>query len=162
MPHRAHYQSRDYNQLNGGIARWFDPVKPEIAAHPALLASLDLAHAVFERTTPAPKWEIELHQFRITAAAGEHGRPTPEGMHRDGVDYVMVMLIRRENIESGVTSIADAAGRSLGSFTLAQPMDATFVDDHRVFHGVTPIVPVDPARPAWRDVLVATFRAISA
>ena len=31
-PHQPHYQSRDYNPLNGGIARWFDPVLPEIAA----------------------------------------------------------------------------------------------------------------------------------
>ena len=23
--HQPHYQSRDYNPLNGGIARWFDP-----------------------------------------------------------------------------------------------------------------------------------------
>ncbi len=158
QPHRAHFQSRDYNSLNGGVARWFDPVKDDIAAHPALLAALDLSHEIFNAVSPHPLWEIELHQFRITAAPGEEGRPTPEGMHRDGVDYVMVMLIRRENIESGVTGIADCNGASLGSFTLAQPMDATFVDDRRVFHGVTPIVPVDPVLPAWRDVLVATFR----
>src|SRR5579871_3664331 len=25
-PHQPHYQSRDYNALNGGIARWFEPV----------------------------------------------------------------------------------------------------------------------------------------
>jgi hypothetical protein len=158
QPHRAHFQSRDYNSLNGGVARWFDPVKDDIAAHPALLAVIDLGYEIFNAVAPRPLWEIELHQFRITAAPGEEGRPTPEGMHRDGVDYVMVMLIKRENIESGVTSIADCNGASLGSFTLAQPMDATFVDDRRAFHGVTPIVPIDPALPAWRDVLVATFR----
>jgi len=32
------------------------------------------------------------------------------------------------------------------------------VDDHRVFHGVTPVVPVDAGKPAHRDVLVLTFR----
>ena len=31
-PHQPHYQSRDYNPLNGGIERWFAPVLPEIAA----------------------------------------------------------------------------------------------------------------------------------
>src|ERR1043165_179990 len=25
-PHQPHFQSRDYNRLNGGIARWFDPI----------------------------------------------------------------------------------------------------------------------------------------
>jgi hypothetical protein len=160
QPHRAHYQSRDYNTLNGGIARWFEPVKDKIAAHPILQVELALAYQVFNQATPHDGWEIELHQFRITAAAGGEGRPTPEGMHRDGVDFVMVMLVRRENVQSGETMIEDTGKNLLGSFTLTHPMDATFVDDHRVLHGVTPIVPIDPDRPAWRDVLVATFRRV--
>ena len=32
------------------------------------------------------------------------------------------------------------------------------MDDDRVFHGVTPVEPIDPAEPAFRDVLVVTFR----
>ena len=35
-PHQPHYQSRDYNPVNGGIQRWFDPVTQEIGAHPAM------------------------------------------------------------------------------------------------------------------------------
>lgn len=160
QPHRAHYQGRDYNALNGGVARWFDPVTDAIAAHPALLAALDLAYQTFDLVTPHPLWEIELHQFRITAVPGGEGLPTPEGMHRDGVDFVMVMLVKRENVQSGVTIIEDTAHTKLGSFTLTHPCDTTFVDDHRVYHGVTPIEPIHPTAPAWRDVLVATFRRI--
>ena len=159
-PHRPHYQSRDYNTLNGGIARWFEPVKNSIASHPVTRAALDLSYACFNQTSPHPSWEIELHQFRIAAAGGNTGQPTPEGMHRDGVDFVTVMLVKRENVQSGVTLIEDINKTPLGHFTLTHPMDATFVDDHRVLHGVTPISPIDPTRPAWRDVLVATFRKI--
>ena len=32
------------------------------------------------------------------------------------------------------------------------------VDDRRVAHGVTAVTPLDPALPAFRDVLVVTFR----
>ncbi len=39
-PHQPHYQSRDYNPLNGGIQRWFEPVSEAIGAHPALRAIL--------------------------------------------------------------------------------------------------------------------------
>ncbi|MBV8704280.1 MAG: 2OG-Fe dioxygenase family protein, partial [Acetobacteraceae bacterium] len=39
-PHQAHYQSRDYNKLNGGIARWFEPVLPEIGAGPSMTTVL--------------------------------------------------------------------------------------------------------------------------
>ncbi len=79
-------------------------------------------------------------------------------MHRDGVDWVLVLLVGRVNIASGVTSIHAPDGAELGRFTLTDPMDAAWVDDHRVLHGVTPVAPVDPARPAHRDVLVVTFR----
>jgi hypothetical protein len=99
-----------------------------------------------------------LHQFRIEAQPGQEGRPTPEGMHRDGVDWVLVLMVRRENVESGETTIYDLARHPLGSFTLTEPLDAAWVDDSRVYHGVTPVRPLDPARPAYRDVLVLTFR----
>jgi len=161
-PHQPHYQSRDYNPLNGGIERWFEPVTEAAGAHPALRAILGSCHTLFDRLTPPavrpPSWHVEIHQFRIETRPGQEGRPTPEGMHRDGVDWVLVLLVSRVNVTSGETSIHDLAKRSLGSFTLTEPLDAAFTDDNRVYHGVTPIAPLDPARPGHRDVLVVTFR----
>ena len=104
------------------------------------------------------RWHVEVHQFRIEARSGETGQPTPEGMHRDGVDYVLVLLVNRRNIASGVTSVHDLAGADAGQFTLTEPLDAALVDDARVMHGVTPVEPLDPAQPGYRDVLVVTFR----
>jgi hypothetical protein len=157
-PHQPHYQSRDYNALNGGIARWFDPVLPEIAAGPSMTTILNSCRSLFEQLLPATAWHIEVHQFRIEARSGVEGRPTPEGMHRDGVDHVLVLLVGRRNIQSGVTTIHSTDRRDLGSFTLAEPFDAAWVDDHRVMHGVTPVEPMDPDLPGFRDVLVVTFR----
>ena len=161
-PHQPHYQSRDYNPLNGGIERWFEPVTETIAGHPALTAILQTSQAWFDRMTPAAvrpaAWHVELHQFRIEARPGEAGHPTPEGMHRDGVDWVLVLMVRRENIASGETTIYDLVKRPLGSFTLTAPLDSALVDDSRVYHGVTPVVPLDPRYQAYRDVLVVTFR----
>ena len=161
-PHQPHYQSRDYNPLNGGVQRWFEPVTDAAGAHPALRAILGTCHRLFDRLTP-PKlrpasWHVEIHQFRIEARPGREGRPTPEGMHRDGVDWVLVLLVSRVNVQSGETSIHDVAKQPLGSFTLTEPLDAAFTDDNRVFHGVTPVTPLDPAQPCHRDVLVVTFR----
>jgi hypothetical protein len=79
-------------------------------------------------------------------------------MHRDGVDWVLVLMVRRENIASGETTIYDLARRPLGSFTLTAPLDAALVDDSRVYHGVTAVTPIDPRLPAYRDVLIVTFR----
>jgi hypothetical protein len=157
-PRQPHYQSRDYNALNGGIARWFEPMLPETIDSPAFRAITRVCTALFDGLTPAPAWHMEAHQFRIEARVGQAGQPTPEGMHQDGVDWVLVLMIGRKNIASGTTSIHGLDRRLLGSFTLEAPMDAALLDDHRVFHGVTPVQPLDASEPAYRDVLVLTWR----
>jgi hypothetical protein len=156
--HQPHYQSRDYNALNGGVARWFEPIDAAVGQGETMNAILTCSRAAFETLAGPRDWHVEVHQFRIAARAGEEGRPTPEGIHRDGVDYVLVLLVDRQNIASGVTTVHRLDGHELGSFTLTEPLDAALLDDSRVAHGVTPIVPVDATRPAYRDVLVVTWR----
>lgn len=159
QPHQPHYQTLEYNPLHGGIERWFKPVTPETGVGPSLTTILEFCRGLFGSLAPAVRaWHVEVHQFRIEARPGEPGRPTPEGMHRDGVDYVLVLLIRRRNIKSGTTTIHGLDRQLLGSFTLAEPFDAALVHDTRAYHGVTPVEPLDPTQPAYRDVLVVTFR----
>jgi hypothetical protein len=181
QPDQPHYQSADYNSLNGGIERWFEPILPEIGGGQSLTTILTFCHQLFGGIDPAvPNWHVEVHQFRIEAAAEMLGKPTPEGVHRDGVDHVLVLMINRVNIASGTTQVhtipdqqagqggdlspaplsASAKPPLLGSFTLTQPFDAALVEDRRVMHGVTPVTPIDPTLPAYRDVLVVTFRAM--
>jgi hypothetical protein len=156
-------QSLDYNPVNGGIERWFEPIEPEVGAGASLLAILAFCRTLFDTLAPSiPRWHIEVHQFRIEARPDEQGRPTPEGLHRDGVDYVLVLLVDRRNIARGVTTIHAPDGRPLGHFTLTVPFDAALVDDARVAHGVTPVEPIDSQQPAYRDVLVVTFAARAA
>lgn len=157
--HQPHYQSLDYNPLHGGIARWFEPIARDIGSGPTLGTILAFCRALFGTLAPATRaWRVEVHQFRIEARAGEPGLPTPEGLHRDGVDYVLVLLVNRRNIASGTTSIHALDGRPLGQFTLTDPLDAALVDDARVAHGVTPVEAIDPGQPAYRDVLVVTVQ----
>ena len=152
-----HYQGLDYNPLNGGIARWFEPVEQPIGAGLLLRSILLLALRTFGVARFRTRWHIEVHQFRIVAQGGREGRPTPEGVHRDGVDFVLVMMIRRQNIGSGRTDLYEA-GAAVASFTLTDPASAVMLDDRRLAHGVTPVVPVEPLAESYRDVLVVTFR----
>jgi len=159
QPHQPHFQTTDYNPLNGGVQRWFEPVLTAIGDGPTMRTVLGWCRDLFGALDPATAaWHVETHQFRIEARAGVVGKPTPEGMHRDGVDHVLVLMIKRTNIASGTTSIHSIDRKPLGSFTLADPFDAALVEDRRCFHGVTPVEPIDPTQPAHRDVLVVTFR----
>jgi hypothetical protein len=159
QPHQPHYQSRDYNRLNGGIQRWFEPVTEAAAQNPVTLAMLELCQMLFSglETNAARERHVEMHQFRIEPAADETSYPTPEGMHRDGVEWVCVLLVGRSNVEDGVTQVHDHQGRELGAFTLSNPLDTVFLDDRRVLHGVTGVQRIDSYQAGFRDVFVVTF-----
>ncbi len=159
MPHQPHYQTVDYNPLNGGVARYFAPILDDLHHSRTLAALLELGNAVFSQINSNPYWHIELHQFRIEARDGKLGKPTPEGVHRDGVDFVIVVMIKRVNIDSGATTIFNLENELVGEFMLRQPLDMVLVNDRRVYHGVTPITQIDPELEAYRDVLVITFKA---
>ncbi|HZP64712.1 MAG TPA: 2OG-Fe dioxygenase family protein [Rudaea sp.] len=162
-PQQPHYQGLEYNKLYGGIERWFEPIEPHIADGASMRTILGFCVALFGMlSADVARWHVEVHQFRIEARPGEPGQPTPEGMHRDGVDYVLVLLVARVNIASGTTTIHAPDGTPLGSFTLERAFDSALVDDARVFHGVTAVEPIDPEQPAYRDVLVVTFRRLGA
>jgi hypothetical protein len=158
VAHRAHWQSLDYNALHGGMERWFEPMHADTVASPAWAKLLTaLAHtASAVRGTPHTKWCIEAHQFRIDTTDGI-GRPTPEGAHRDGVDFVAVFMVNRTDIKGGETRVFEANGPQGERFTLSEPWSLMLLDDTRVIHESTPIQPL--AEGGHRDTLVLTCRA---
>lgn len=155
MPHRAHWQPTDYNALHGGMERWFEPIDPAVTSAAIWQQLLQALGALFAGIRPVARWYIEAHQFRIDTAAGI-GRPTPEGAHRDGVDYVAVILIDRNNVRGGETRVFEAQGTAGVRFTMTQPWTTLLLDDVRVIHETTPIQPEGAS--GVRDTLVLTYR----
>ena len=156
VPHRAHWQSVDYNALHGGIERWFEPSQAELTSNPAWYALLlGLAH-ILNGVKQVSTWFIEAHQFRIDTTDGI-GRPTPEGAHRDGVDFVAVFLLNRVSIKGGETRIFSATGSAGLRFTLTEPWSLLLMNDERMIHESTPIQPL--GQHGYRDTLVLTFRS---
>lgn len=155
-PHRAHYQPRDYNALHGGMRRWFEPVEPETVEQAAWGGLLRGLTGVCSALRPAESWYVEAHQFRIDTTDGI-GRPTPEGAHRDGVDFVAVLVVGRCGIKGGETRVFDAHGPDGQRFTLCEPWTLVLLDDARVIHESTPIQPL--SGHGHRDTLVLTWRA---
>jgi hypothetical protein len=158
-PHRAHWQPVEYNALHGGMHRWFEPISEAVANHPAWHQLIQQLPTLFgSQNEAAPKndvWFVEAHQFRIDTEGGI-GRPTPEGAHRDGVDFVAVFLIARHAIKGGETRIFEAQGASGQRFTLTEPWSLLLLDDTRMIHETTPIQPI--GANAYRDTLVITYR----
>lgn len=160
-PHRAHWQPTSYNALHGGMERWFEPIPPQVVSSPAWVQLVTSIGSLVAQLRPVEKWFIEAHQFRIDTTGGI-GRPTPEGAHRDGVDFVALLLVQRKNVRGGETRVFDANGSSGVRFTMEEPWSLLLMDDARVIHETTPIQPNDPvSENGMRDTLVLTYRARS-
>ena len=156
VPHRAHWQPLEYNALHGGLERWFEPMRAEVLVQPVwsrLLRALSAQCSAWTRPQP---WFVEAHQFRIDTTDGI-GRPTPEGAHRDGVDFVAVLLVSRVQVKGGETRVFEADGPAGLRFTMSEPWTTLLLDDARVVHESTPIQPEGDG--AHRDTLVLTFRS---
>lgn len=153
---RAHWQPVAFNALHGGFERWFEPLEPALEASPAWSALIAGLGRLFAQLMPVERWYVEAHQFRIDTTDGI-GRPTPEGAHRDGVDFVAIILVGRQGIRGGESRVFEAAGPHGLRFTVGEPWSALLVDDARVIHETTPIQP-EGTDVGWRDTLVLTYR----
>ena len=88
-PHRAHWQSRDYNALHGGMQRWFEPITPAVVSQPAWerllqalgdqFTQLKPRAAVVRRSAPVPHRHQRRHR---SAYAGR--RASRRGRFRRG------------------------------------------------------------------------------
>ncbi|MFM2060320.1 MAG: hypothetical protein RLY71_4705 [Pseudomonadota bacterium] len=163
LPHGPYEQPTYINGLNGGVSRLFDPLEPTFVTDPVFSRLLDWLTHLCDQCEGSPQhWNIRLHPYRIVAGLAQAGNPTPEGLHRDGVDYIVSMMVARCNVEGGQSTVTDNHRRVLWQRTLEKPLDIMIGQDALTMHAVTPVVPLDPALPAWRDVLVVAFTKVEA
>jgi hypothetical protein len=158
LPHGPYEQPKYINNLNGGVPRLFDPLEDSFVSHPLFNRLLDWLTRVYDQCEGAPQnWNIRLHPYRVVASSVEAGNPTPEGLHRDGVDYIVSMLVMRNNVVGGESTITDNQGQVLWQRTLQGPLDIMIGQDAQIMHAVSPVTPSERGVAAWRDVLVVAF-----
>ncbi|MBB1246787.1 2OG-Fe dioxygenase family protein, partial [Streptomyces durbertensis] len=156
--HGTFVQPDDTNPLYVDVERRFDPLTGAFVADPVFRKLVGLLGALARGLDARDEWVVQVHPFRVIAAGGQDGQPTPEGRHKDGVTLVTSMLVGRENAAGGRSAVYDdSGGAPLLAATLDEPGALLLGDDRRTEHEVSPIRPRDPASPARRDVLVTTL-----
>ncbi|MFF8842166.1 2OG-Fe dioxygenase family protein [Streptomyces sp. NPDC015127] len=159
LPHETFVQPEHTNPLYDAVDRHFEPLTGAFTDDPVLRAVLGLLGHLAGALDGTARWSVKVHPFRVIATAGGVAEPTPEGRHRDGVTLVSSLLVARDNVSGGESTVVTPEGRQLLSTTLRDPGSLLLNDDRCTLHGVSAVRPVDPARPAHRDVLVTTFTA---
>ncbi len=159
LPHVDYFQSADINKVTGGFIRKFAPMREGSFGNAFLreLIRFDFAQFPLDRADRQAAWEVQAHLIRVTARAGEQGHPTPEGIHRDGAEYVSVHLAELVNARGGDVSIYAEDKQPLASFRLEDILDCYFFRDASLWHQASPISPIADAHQATRSILTFDF-----
>jgi hypothetical protein len=150
LEHRAYTTFRKFNSVAGGIRRDYEPIAVDFTPLIKLGAEgfpLDTSEA----------WQINVHQNRTRADGGRPGPLTPEGVHHDGHEFVMIAVLRRNNVAGGETRLWHSrdAEEPFWTGTLA-PGQAVLLDDRALAHDVTDVVSADGG-PGHRDIVIVAF-----
>lgn len=120
----------------------------------------------------ADKWVLTAFHTRTTSDAQHVGEPALEGVHSDGVDHTMTVLLGSRNMteDSAVTRIHDMRERNALRWSDVDPelaigrwkhhdfLDTILIVDHERKHSVSTIMRQDTAQSARRDMLVLFTR----
>ena len=152
LPHGYLFQSKEYNPLVGDIKREFAEIDDA-------LTQLDdfkkLVFAFIDACKLHPEAEIGVHQIRTTCSLNNFGNPAPEGIHRDGTDFIGILSVNRENIQGAETHLYVEKKEKPVFKKILNPGELLLVNDREFFHFTTPIKPTSDVQGV-RDVFVLT------
>ena len=160
LPHEDYFQDTSINAVTGGIVRRFAPLTEATVANPFLheLIRFDFDHFPLADTDMQyHPWQVDVHQIHVVAGLTTEGHPTPEGVHRDGAEFVTVHLAALKNAAGGLVTVYDDNREALESFQLKKLLDSYLFNDAILWHGVTPIYPADGQNKAERGILTFDF-----
>ncbi len=151
LEHRDYTAFKEFNPIGGGIKRKHPPLEADWFTDYVRLgiAGMEL--------DDSEDWQINVHQNRTVATPEKPGLLTPEGIHRDGHEFVMIGILRRNNVIGGETRLWTGPEDKEPFWTgTLQPGQAVLLDDRNVWHDVTDVLPEDGTR-GNRDIFIASF-----
>ncbi|MBR8839092.1 MAG: 2OG-Fe dioxygenase family protein [Stigonema ocellatum SAG 48.90 = DSM 106950] len=152
LPHGYLIQSKKYNPLVGDIKREFAELDDAMIE---LEIFKNLVFAFTDSCKLHPQAEIGVHQIRTSCSLDNSGNPAPEGIHRDGVDFLGIFSVDRDNILGGETHLYTSKEKKPIFSQVLNPGELLLVNDHEFSHFTTPIKSEIDAQ-GTRDVFVLT------
>ena len=149
LPIRPFSQKLLNNPLVGNQLRYFPAVKTDL--RPFILNGFETLGV-----SRSNSLQVNCHQIRVAGKPEQIGRSSPEGIHRDGVDFVLMGCINRINVTGGESRIYDNNKNLVHSRTL-QTSEGLIVDDRVGYHYASDFELEDPAKGGHRDMLIIAF-----
>ncbi|KAL6704175.1 hypothetical protein ACN47E_008735 [Coniothyrium glycines] len=173
----------DYKRHDSGVPRMFDEAPIEMQGNTVVQALMVFKTLVFQGIKVAPRdgldyssptWICTMFNARTHTFKNEgiHGEPALEGVHSDGSDHTMTVLLGSRNMrpDSAVTFMHDNEEVTGIQTWETNPtlirgrvhhqhfLDTLVFVDHEFKHSVTSVYQQDTAQPTSRDMLVIFTR----
>jgi len=117
---------------------------------------IQVGNKVKKHNTSVKKLSISIHHTLVLCIPDQVSSNSPEGIHQDGMDYIVsALVVERNNINGGESIIYGAdATTPLLNITL-QSGQGIFQPDKGtdLWHEVTPISLVDPKKSGYRSTI---------
>ena len=143
------------NKLTGHIERPIESVNSDVDFTPYILNGFKTIQKRWPLNDVENEWLTNCHQIRTHAYNPKEGIPVPEGIHRDGVEYIMMGCVSRVEIKGGVSHVHDTAVSPPIFETTLEPGEAIIIDDRELFHMATPILANEDY--GYRDMILMGF-----
>ncbi|KTC34250.1 2OG-Fe dioxygenase family protein [Pseudomonas sp. ABAC61] len=129
LPQRKYVQSARYIKLKeaGGVARH----REQLAIDPSPLIARVLDNLPVDRSE---QYQINVNQIRVVVNPDFRGITVPEGPHRDGHEYSVIAIARRENVRGGETQVIDPGTLQVVHRQTLEENQAILIDDERYIH----------------------------
>lgn len=137
------------------MERIFDPTADDVVRHPlfqdlivAVAEMVEDAEASAGRTLADATLTLTFHQMGLITFAGEASTNAPEGIHRDGADYIVsALVVERDDVVGGESFVLApdretpllrvTLGPGQGLFQADTRRDLR--EDQQLWHNVTPV-----------------------
>jgi len=155
--HAPYSQPKHLNPLNGGMLRHFDPMHPQTVGMSIFRKLLITIGELLGQPGDKPEWDINVYQNRTLASKTVNGKPVPEGIHRDGVRYSVLLGIGRHNVIGAVSTVFNDDKQPLYTHTVSEG-DLLIFCDEVTYHDTTAVALADDSlESGTRDIMVIEF-----
>ena len=141
------------------IKRVFEPINESYLCHTWLVEFVThitalsvLNHNYHKGNRLIKNVDVHLHQVRQTSYKDHDAHNSPEGIHRDGADYIVsALVINRNNVVGGESIIYNGYKQMIYK-TILEGKEGIYQEDLDQWHYVTPIVTHNEGL-GFRDIL---------
>ena len=149
LEHRDYTTFKKFNPVAGGIRRTYEPIEVDLTP----LISLGAAGLGLDRSED---WQVNVHQNRSRAQLGAAAPLTPEGVHHDGHEFVMIAVLRKVNVAGAQTRLWNPGEDTPFWTGTLEERQAVLLDDRAIAHDVTDVRSAN-GQLAHRDIVIVAF-----